>query len=207
MKIKVKSLKGDDVRDIEVREELFAYPYKEHLIHNVVKSILAARRAGTHKTKVRSEVAGSGKKLWRQKGTGRARVGSIRTPLWRTGGTVHGPQPRSYQDKVSVREKKNALKSALSRKLAEEKLIVIDQIELDSHKTKAFVSTLEGLGIDSKALVVDSRDNRNLMLAARNNPKVKAIDALGINVYEIVAREHLVLSEAALGRLVEVLSK
>ncbi|MEM8997741.1 MAG: 50S ribosomal protein L4, partial [Acidobacteriota bacterium] len=90
MKIKVKSLKGEDVRDIEVRDELFAYPYKEHLIHNVVKSILAARRAGTHKTKVRSEVAGSGKKLWRQKGTGRARVGSIRTPLWRTGGTVHG---------------------------------------------------------------------------------------------------------------------
>ncbi|MEO1083110.1 MAG: 50S ribosomal protein L4, partial [Acidobacteriota bacterium] len=120
MKIKVKSLKGEEIRDIEVRDELFAYPYKEHLIHNVVKSILAARRAGTHKTKVRSEVAGSGKKLWRQKGTGRARVGSIRTPLWRTGGTVHGPQPRSYQDKVSVREKKNALKSELSRKLAEE---------------------------------------------------------------------------------------
>ncbi|MEM8995793.1 MAG: 50S ribosomal protein L4 [Acidobacteriota bacterium] len=106
-----------------------------------------------------------------------------------------------------LRDRKNALKSALSRKLAEEKLTVVDQIELDSHKTKAFASTLDGLGIDSKALIVDSRDNRNLMLAARNNPQVKAIDALGINVYEIVAREHLVLSEAALGRLVEVLSK
>lgn len=207
MKIKVKSLKGEEIRDIEVRDELFSYPYKEHLIHNVVKSILAARRAGTHKTKVRSEVSGSGKKLWRQKGTGRARVGSIRTPLWRSGGTVHGPQPRSYQDKMSVREKKNALKSVLSRKLAEEKLTVVDQMELDSHKTKAFVATLEGLGIESKALVVDSRDNRNLMLASRNNPKVKAIDALGINVYEVVAREHLILTEAALGRLVEVLSK
>ena len=207
MKIKVKSLKGEELRDIEVRDDLFGYPYKEHLIHNVVKSILAAKRAGTHKTKVRSEVAGSGRKLWRQKGTGRARVGSIRTPLWRSGGTVHGPQPRSYQDKVSVREKKNALKSVLSRKLADEQLTVVDELELESHKTKAFIGTLADLGIESKALVVDSRDNRNLMLASRNHPKVKAIDVLGVNVYEIVAREHLIVSEAALGRLVEVLSK
>ncbi|MEM6794055.1 MAG: 50S ribosomal protein L4 [Acidobacteriota bacterium] len=207
MKIKVKSLGGEDLREIDLQEEVFAYPYKEHLIHSVIKSILAARRAGTHKTKVRSEVSGSGKKLWRQKGTGRARVGSIRTPLWRTGGTVHGPQPRSYQDKMSVREKKNALKSALSRKIADEQVTVVDSFELESHKTKALASTLSGLGVERKALLVDSRENENLMRASGNNPSLKAVDALKVNVYDVVDREHLVLSEAALGRLVEVLSK
>jgi large subunit ribosomal protein L4 len=205
MKITVKNLRGEAVRDIEVADAIFDYPYKEHLIHTVVRAILAARRAGTHSTKTRGEVSASGKKPWRQKGTGRARVGSTATPLWRGGGTVHGPKPRSYAMKVSVREKKNALKSALSRKLAEECLVVLDSLELESHKTKALSGTLSGLGV-KKALLVDTRDNANLERAARNNPRLKTVDALGVNVYDVIGRDHVLFSEPALERLVEVLS-
>lgn len=207
MKITVKNLRNESVGEVEIPEKVFAYPYKEHLIHLAVKAYLAAQRRGTHKTKVRSEVAGSGRKLWRQKGTGRARMGSIRSPLWRKGGTVHGPQPRSYEMKLSVREKKNALKSALSRKLADEQILVLRDLELESHKTKALVGVLSGLGVDSKALLVDRRDNENLNRASRNNPRVKAVDALALSVYDVVDREHLVLSESALTTLVEVLSR
>lgn len=207
MKIQVKNLRNEAVREIELAEGVFDYPYKEHLVHLAVKSHLAAKRAGTHKTKGRGEVSGSGKKLWRQKGTGRARMGSIRSPLWRKGGTVHGPQPRSYADKLSVREKKNALKAVLSRKVADEQLIVVDSLELESHKTKALDTGLSGLGIDRKALLVDSRDNQNLLRASRNNPRFEAIDVRNVNVYDVLLRDHLVVSEAALGRLVEVLSK
>ncbi|MEM9556499.1 MAG: 50S ribosomal protein L4 [Acidobacteriota bacterium] len=207
MKITIKNLRNEDVGELEVPEGILDYPFNEHLVHLAVKSHLAARRRGTHKTKVRSEVAGSGKKLWRQKGTGRARVGSIRTPLWRSGGTVHGPQPRSYADGLSVREKKNALKAALSRKLADETILVIDELELDSHRTQELIATLAGLGVSSKALLVDSRDNTNLERAARNNPKLKTVDALAVNVYDVVDRDHIVLSQRALEKLVEVLSK
>ncbi|MEL7061812.1 MAG: 50S ribosomal protein L4 [Acidobacteriota bacterium] len=207
MKIDVKNMRGEGVREMELPEGIFDYPYKEHLIHAAVRSILAARRAGTHKTKVRSEVAGSGKKLWKQKGTGRARVGSVRSPIWRKGGTVHGPQPRSYQDKMTPREKRNALKSALSRKLADQQILVLDSFELASHKTAELHRTLSGLGIESKALLVDSRDNANLARAARNNPKLKTVDALAVNVYDVVDREHFVVSSGALERLVEVLAK
>ena len=207
MKIPVKNLKNEEVRQIELPESVFSYPYKEHLIHLAVQAVMAAARRGTHKTKVRSEVRGSGKKLWRQKGTGRARVGSIRTPLWRTGGTVHGPQPRSYEKKMSTREKRNALKSALSRKLADEQILVVEDLQLKSHKTKDLAATLRGLGVEKKALLVDALDNENLALASRNLPVVKTIDALGLNVYDVVDRDLVVLSESALGRIVEVLDR
>lgn len=207
MKITVKNLSNEDVKEIDLPEEVFDYPYKEHLIHTVVRAHLAAQRLGSHKTKVRSEVAGSGRKLWRQKGTGRARVGSIRTPLWRKGGTVHGPQPRSYTMRISVREKKNALKSALSRKLAEQQVIVLESFELPTHKTSALGKSLSGLGIDRKALLVDRRENENLTLASRNVSSLKAVDALAVNVYDVVDRDQLVVSEAALNTLVEVLTQ
>lgn len=207
MKIPVKNLKNQDVGEVEVPDAVFSYPYKEHLIHTVVRAIRAAQRAGTHKTKVRSEVAGSGKKPWRQKGTGRARVGSVRTPLWRKGGTVHGPRPRSYELGVSVGEKKSALKSALSRKLADGELIVVDSIALENHKTKALALTMGELGVARKALVVDTRDNENLTRAARNNPRLKAVDALGVNVYDVLDRDHVIFSQPALETLVEVLSR
>lgn len=208
MKLGVKNWENKSVGEVELPSAVFEYPYKEHLIHLVVQSILAARRRGTHKVKVRSEVAGSGRKLWRQKGTGRARVGSIRTPLWRKGGVVHGPQPRSYQNKLTAREKKNALKSVLARKLEQERIVVLESLELESHKTAALIKALTALGIDqSKALLVDQRSNANLALAARNNPKLKAVDALGVNVYDVIDRSWLVMSQEALSRLMGVLDR
>jgi large subunit ribosomal protein L4 len=207
MKIAVKNFDNQPVREIDLPEEIFGYPYKEHLIHEAVQAYLAGLRSGTHKTKTRSEVSGSGRKLWRQKGTGRARTGDIRNPKWRKGGTVHGPVPRSYEKDLSRREKKNALKSALSRKLAEESIVVLDGFKLDSHKTRDLVARLGRLGIDGKALLVDSLDNQDLARASRNVRALKAVDALAVNVYDVVDRRYLVLTEEALNRLVEVLAK
>jgi large subunit ribosomal protein L4 len=207
MKIAVKSFDNRQLREIELPETVFAYPYNEHLIHEAVQAYLAGRRRGTHKTKTRAEVSGSGKKLWRQKGTGRARVGDVRNPKWRHGGIVWGPVPRDYGKDLSVREKKNALKSALSRKAAEEQIVVLESLELASHRTRELIERLGGLGIQGKALLVDTYDNHNLALAARNNRALKTVDALAVNVYDVVGRPFLVLSEMALNRLVEVLAK
>jgi large subunit ribosomal protein L4 len=207
MKIAIKNLANETVREIDLPDEVFGYPYKQDLIHLAVVSILAGKRAGTHQTKTRGEVSGSGRKLWRQKGTGRARIGSIRSPLWRHGGTVHGPQPRDYSNHLSRGEKRNALKSALSRKLFEEKLVVVERLDLSTHKTAELRKQLQGLGIEGKALLVDRHDNRNLELASRNQPGLKVVDALAVNVYDVVDRPYLVTSEAALGRLIEVLQR
>lgn len=207
MKIAVKNFDNKTVRELDLPEDVFSYPYKEHLIHTVVQAYLAGLRAGTHKTKVRSEVAGSGKKLWKQKGTGRARMGSVRSPLWRHGGTVHGPVPRDYSKDVSAREKKSALKSVLSRKLKESQVIVLDSLEVPTHRTSELATLLERLGAEGKVLLVDRKDNENLTLASRNNPRLKTVDALAVNVYDVVDRPWLVVSEQALGRLVEVLAR
>jgi large subunit ribosomal protein L4 len=207
MKIAVKNFDNQQVREIELPETVFGYPYKEHLIHIAIQAYLAGLRRGTHKVKTRAQVSGSGKKLWRQKGTGRARVGDIRNPKWRHGGIVHGPVPHSHDKHLSVREKKNALRSALSRKLTEEKLLVIENLDLGSHRTKELVQRLDRLGIDGKTLLIDSLDNHELALASRNVPTLKTVDALAVNVYDVVDRSFLVVSEGALNRLVEVLSK
>ncbi len=207
MKIAVKSFDNRQLREIELPETVFGYPYNEHLIHEAVQAYLAGRRRGTHKTKTRAEVSGSGKKLWRQKGTGRARVGDVRNPKWRHGGIVWGPVPHSYAKDLSVREKKNALKSALSRKIAEEGIVVLDSLTLANHRTRELIDRLGGLGIAGKALLIDSHDNHNLTLAARNNRALKTVDALAVNVYDVVDRPFLVFSEGALTRLVEVLAK
>ena len=207
MKITVKNLSNEDVGELDVPETVFDYPFKEHLIHTAVLAVQAAKRRGTHKTKVRSEVAGSGRKLWRQKGTGRSRVGDARSPTRRAGGTSHGPQPRSYAFGLSVREKKNALKSALSRKLSGGGILVVENLDLESHKTQALIKDLSGLGIERKALLVDSRDNQKLTRAARNNPALKTVDPLAVNVYDVVDRDHVILTRAAVSTLVEVLSR
>jgi large subunit ribosomal protein L4 len=205
VKITVKNLENKKVKELDLPEEIFSYPYKQHLIHTAVQAFLAGLRSGTHKVKTRAEVSGAGKKLWKQKGTGRARVGSIRTPLWRKGGTVHGPVPRDYSKDLSVGEKKNALKSALSRKVKEEGLIVLETLSVPTHKTKELAAILGKVGVEGKALLVDTRENENLALASRNNPGLKTVDALGVNVYDVVDRPFVVMSEQALGRLVEVL--
>lgn len=207
MKISVKSLNNKKVRDIELPDSVFAYPFKEHLIHSAVVAHLAGQRRGTHKVKGRSEVQGGGRKLWRQKGTGRARMGTLRSPLWRGGGTVHGPQPRSYSKGLSAREKRNALKSALSRKLEDQGLIVVEGMTLSSHKTAELVKCLAGLGVSGRTLVVDDSGNENLALAARNNPDLKTVSPLAVSVYDVVDRPTVLITEEAIGRLAEVLSK
>ena len=207
MKITVKNLSNKDVKEIDLPEAIFGYPYKEHLIHATVVANLAAKRSGTHSTKTRSDVRGGGRKPWRQKGTGRARAGSTRSPLWRAGGTVHGPQPRSYDQKLSARERRNALKSALSKRIEESGFHVLENLELANHRTTELQSHLVGLGLDGKVLIVDDWNNDNLALAARNNPRLKVVDAHAVQVYDVVDRGHVVFSEAALNRIVEVLSK
>lgn len=205
MKIAVRNFENQEVRQLELPDDIFSYPYKQHLIHTAVQAHLAGMRAGTHSTKVRSEVAGSGRKLWKQKGTGRARMGSARSPIWRKGGTVHGPRPRDYSKALTVGEKKNALKSALAEKLREERIIVLEHLGVPTQRTRDLVGVLAKLGADGKVLLVDRQDNENLVLAARNNPRTKTVDALGVNVYDVVDRTYLVVSEQAFGRLMEVL--
>lgn len=201
--IPVWNWKKEQVGELPVPAGVFDYPYRRHLVWEVVKAHLAGARAGTHKTKVRSEVSGSGKKPFKQKGTGRARQGGGRPPIHRHGGTVHGPVPRSYAQSVSVKEKKNALKAVLSKRLAEERILVLDRLEVSTTKTKDLVAAVGGLGLEGKTLFVDSRDNANFVRASRNVKSWKLVDALGVNAYDVLAHGNLVLSQQALARVVE----
>jgi len=203
MKVEVKNLSNEVVRQLDLPDEVFGYPYKEHLIHVVVEGYRAGLRSGTHKVKSRGEVSGTNKKPFKQKGTGRARAGEARSPLWRKGGTVHGPVPRSYAQDVSVGEKKNALKSVLSRRAAEERIVVLERLDLGSHRTKELRDAVGALGIEGKALFVDSRDNANLMLASRNVRSWKIVDPLAVNAHDVLAHSTLVLSKQALARVVQ----
>jgi large subunit ribosomal protein L4 len=202
-KIPVWNWKKEQVGEVALPADVFEYPYRRHLVWEVVKAYLAGRRAGTHKTKVRSEVSGSGKKPFRQKGTGRARQGGSRPPIHRHGGTAHGPVPRSYAQDVSVGEKKNALKAVLSRRASEERLVVVDRLELDGHRTRDLLAKVGALGIEGKALFVDSRDNENFARASRNVKSWKLVDPLGVNAYDILAHGTVVLSKSAFSRVVK----
>ena len=201
-KIPVWNWKKEQVGEVALPAGVFDYPYRKHLVWEVVKAYLAGLRAGTHKTKVRSEVSGSGKKPFKQKGTGRARQGGGRPPIHRHGGTVHGPVPHSYAQDVSVGEKKNALKAVLSRRASEERILVVDRLEVESTKTRDLKAAIEGLGVEGKALFVDSRDNANFVRASRNVKSWKLVDALGVNAYDVLAHGTVVLSKQALSRVV-----
>ena len=203
--IDVKDWSGKKVGSVDLPEEIFAYPYKEHLIHEAVRNYLASLRQGTHKTKTRSEVSGSGKKPFRQKGTGRARQGGNRPPIHRHGGTVFGPVPRDYSYKMNSKEKKAALKSALSRRVKEGKFVLVSDLSVDETKTKALAERVAGIGVEGKALLVDSLENTNLALASRNNPRLQLVDPLNVNVYDVVNSRYIVVSQAALDRLTEAL--
>jgi large subunit ribosomal protein L4 len=197
--------KKERVGEVELPSGVFDYPYRRHLVWQAVKAYLAGLRRGTHKTKVRSEVSGSGKKPFRQKGTGRARQGGGRPPIHRHGGTAHGPVPRSYAQRLSIGEKKNALKAVLSQRLREERLIVVETMDPGSHRTKDLKTAVGGLGIEGKALFVDSHENQNLRLASRNVPEWKLVDALAVNVYDVMSHPTLVVAQDALSRVVETL--
>ena len=204
-KIDVKDWNNKKVGSVDLSEEIFAYPYKEHLIHEAVRNYLASLRQGTHKVKNRSEVSGSGKKPFRQKGTGRARQGGNRPPIHRHGGTVFGPVPRDYSYKMNSKEKKNALKSALSQRVKEGKLVLLSDLAVDDAKTKALAEKVTKIGVEGKALIVESFENTNLALAARNNPRLVLVDPLHVNVYDVVNSRYIVLSQDALQRLTEAL--
>lgn len=204
LKMKVRNIKNEEVSNIDLPEEVFGYPLREHLVYEAVKNFRANQRKGTASTKTRGKITGSGKKLWKQKGTGRARVGSVKSPLWRSGGITFGPKPRDYSYNMPKKAKRNALKSVLSDKLRNERIFIIDQIEFDSNKTKDTLSLLEKFGFD-KMLIVDKSDNSNLMLSTRNLKNVKSIDFSEINVYDSLNYNFIMLSVDAVKNLVEAL--
>lgn len=204
LKIKVKNMQSDEVRELELPEEIFDYPLKEHLIYEAVKNYRANQRQGNACTKTRGKVSGSGRKLWKQKGTGRARIGSIRNPLWRTGGTVFGPQPRDYSYKMPKKARRNALKSVLSDKMRNDRILVVDQIAFESNKTRDALSLLKNFQFD-KLLIVDKKENSQLILSTRNVPYIKAIDFSEINVYDSLKYSYIMFSVDAVNQLVEVL--
>jgi large subunit ribosomal protein L4 len=206
LKIKVKNLQCHDVSEMELPEEIFDYPLKEHLIYEAVKNFRANQRQGTAATKTRGKVAGSGRKLWRQKGTGRARIGSIRSPIWRGGGTVFGPQPRDYSYKMPRKAKRNALKSILSDKMRHDRIMVVEDIVLESAKTRDTLSLLKNFQFD-KLLIVDKKENSRLILSTRNVPFIKTIDYREMNVYESLKYNYIMFSVEAVNQLVEVLKK
>jgi large subunit ribosomal protein L4 len=203
--VDVVNLDGKKVGEVELADAVFGAKVNPHLLHEASRWYLNGLRRGTHKVKEKSEVSGSGRKLWKQKGTGRARVGSIRSPLWRHGGTVHGPRPRSYSYALPKKMLLGALRSALSAKLADEKLTIVDGWQLESHKTQSLVSTLEKLRFTKSALLVAHGENRNLELASRNLANVKLSAPNALQPYEVLKHDRLVLSKDAVARLVRSL--
>jgi len=204
-KVPVWNWEREQVGEVSLPAELFEYPYRRHLVWQVVRALRAGRRAGTHKTKTRSEVSGSGRKPFRQKGTGRARQGGGRPPIHRHGGIAHGPVPRSYAAGLSVKEKKNALKAVLSRRVAEERLMVLEGLELSSHRTRDLQNAVTKLGLEGKTLFVDSRGNEKFARASRNVREWTLVDPLAINVYDVMNHGNVVLSKQSLARVVETL--
>ena len=204
-KLSVVNWKKEEVGEVDLPAGVFEYPFRRHLVWEVVKAYLAGQRRGTHKTKTRAEVSGSGRKPFKQKGTGRARQGGSRPPIHRHGGTSHGPVPRSYAQKVSVGEKKNALKAALSRRVKEERLLVLEGLDLETHRTKDLRTAVQGLGISGKALFVDSRENENFARASRNVKEWTLVDPLAVNVYDVMSHSTVIVSKDALSRVVETL--
>jgi large subunit ribosomal protein L4 len=200
--VDIKNLEGKNVGQMDLPDAVFGAKVNPNLLHETVRWYQASQRAGTHATKGRGEVSGSGRKLWKQKGTGRARVGSIRSSIWRKGGTVHGPVPHSHAYRLPRKMILGALRSALSAKFAEQKLVVVDAWQLDSHKTKPFRHVLDRLDGDTKTvLVVEVSANRNLELASRNLEGVKLVAPHALQPYDLLRHDHLVLSKEAAVRL------
>jgi len=206
-KVDVWNLNHEKVGELELADEVFGADVNRSLLYEAVRYYLARQRAGTHATKTRGEVKGSGRKLWRQKGTGRARVGSIRSSLWRHGGTTHGPQPRDYSYRLPKKMLRGALCSALSAKMAENKLTVVAAFDLPSHKTGEFAGVLERFQPHRPVLLVDTTENRNLVLGSRNVEDVEFRPARRVNAYDLLRHEHVLISQPAVMGLEEALRK
>lgn len=201
--VSVYNIEGKEVGTIDLNDAVFGVEVNEHLVHMAVVSQLANKRQGTQKAKTRSEVSGGGRKPWRQKGTGHARQGSTRAPQWTGGGVVFAPVPRDYSFKMNKKEKRAALKSALTSRVEEKKFIVIDEINFDEIKTKKFQTVLDNLKIN-KALVVLEDDNKNAELSARNIPDVKTVRTNTINVYDILKYNTVIATKAVVAAIEEV---
>jgi large subunit ribosomal protein L4 len=194
------------VGSLDLADEVFGVPVNEDLLYEAVRHHLACVRRGTASTKTRHEVAGSGKKLWKQKGTGRARMGSIRSPLWRHGGTVHGPQPRDYSYKLPKKMQIGALKSALSAKLRDGELRVVTEFAVTEAKSKLMRKTLDGIEASRTILLVDNSANRNLALASRNLEGVKLVSSREVNVYDLLGHQHVLFTQEAAKKISEALA-
>ena len=202
--VQVLDKSGKKVKELKAPEEILSFPEKGHLIYEAVINYRANQRRGTACTKTRANVRGGGRKPWRQKGTGRARAGSTRSPLWRAGGVTFGPTPRDYGYRMPKKAKRNALKSVLSMKLAEKHLLVLDTLDFKEPKTKDGVKLLETLKLES-VLIVDSHENKNLFLSFRNIPKVEVVDYNQVSVYSILNHKCLVITKKAFESLMEKL--
>ncbi|WP_338471334.1 50S ribosomal protein L4 [Niallia sp. XMNu-256] len=205
-KVDVYNQTGSKVSEIELNDSVFGIEPNQHVLFEAIVAQRASLRQGTHKTKVRSEVAGGGRKPWRQKGTGRARQGSIRSPQWRGGGTVFGPVPRSYSYKLPKKVRRLAIKSALSSKVLDQKILVLESLVFDSPKTKEFKGVLSALSVDSKALIVTASLDENVALSARNIPGVTVLTAEGLNVLDVISHDRLIITKDAVEKVEEVLA-
>ena len=203
--VKVVDLAHKEVGEIELADAVFSVALNEPLIHEAVRSFMANRRAGTSATKTRGDVSGSGRKLWKQKGTGRARIASLRSPLWKGGGNAHGPQPRDWSYNLPKKMRKRAMCSAISARLREGNLIIVDEWKFDQAKTKEFINTLGSLNLTGKTLIVDSLKNTKLMLASRNVQTAKVVNSYGVNIYDLVNHQKLVLTPRTVEELTGIL--
>lgn len=208
--VKVRNLKNKEVGDVELLDAVFGVELNEALIHSAVMNYQANGRQGTSATKTRGNVSGSGRKLWKQKGTGRARIASLRSPLWKGGGNVHGPQPRDWSYQMPKKMRRGALRSALSERLREGNVIIIDEFGIKNPKTSEFLSVLGTLGLvekktRAKTLIIDSLDNANLILSTRNIKKTKVTNSFGLNIYDIIYHEKLLISKAAVAEIIALL--
>jgi large subunit ribosomal protein L4 len=198
MQVPVYNTQGEQVSETELRDDIFAVPINQALMHQALLRQLANARLGTHKTKTRSEVVGGGRKPWRQKGTGRARQGSIRSPQWRGGATVFGPTPRSYKQKMPRKMRRQALRSALSVKATESQVKVLDALEMNAPKTKEVMSLLQNLGVDSSALILLPQRDEVILRSVRNLPKVRTLVAQYLNVRDLLKYDYVLMPLASL---------
>ncbi len=203
--VKIMDLTSSEVGEIELADAVFGVALNEPLIHEAVRSFLANRRAGTSATKTRGDVSGSGRKLWKQKGTGRARIASLRSPLWKGGGNAHGPQPRDWSYNLPKKMRKRAMCSALSERLREGNLIIVDEWKFEHGKTREFINTLGSLKLGGKTLIVDSLKNTKLILASRNVQTAKVVNSYGVNIYDLVNHQKLVLTPKTVEELTGIL--
>lgn len=203
--VKIVDLESKEVGEVELADAVFGVPLNEPLIHEAVRSYQANRRSGTSATKTRGDVSGAGRKLWRQKGTGRARIASLRSPLWKGGGNVHGPQPRDWSYNLPKKMRKRAMCSAISERLREGNLVIVSEWKFDHPKTKEFIATLETLNLSGRTLIVDSLKNTNLMLASRNVQTAKVVNSYGVNIYDLVNHQKVVLTPKTVEELTGIL--